>query len=385
MGAHEGGVGLRADGDALPSGWPLAAVGAVAAVVGTSEWFLWVIPRTATVWVHDYGYGVTRRGLAGQTLTWLAGPAGDRTVRVVGELLAYATVAAITVALLGLAVRSDGRMAPNRLAVAAGTLLAAVGVPFLATRAGNLDHPAVLLVVVAAVAVAGGGKGRLLTGTAVLCAAAAVHESALLVGGLWVGALAARQRRSWWPAVATIVPVAAATVALGATRPAIPANQLEAVLAGRTGHPISTMFVEGLYADLGESLAFSWSYFADGWQGPVLLALGAAAAAPVFVACWVALRTAGVTLDVHDRALLATAVAPMALSVIAVDYGRWWAYAALLAAASTLLILRRSDPHGRAPWVPVAAAAVAAPLAGMVSGPTAHQAFLWLHGPLGLG
>lgn len=355
-------------------------------------------PGRLTPWLYSYAdLGPMRRALLGSLAGWAGGPFGVGQTIAIATVIAVAVVVAMSVAVGRLATTPDGRLALDRALVGVALLVSSAGVPFVAVRVGHADHLAALLVLLAGIGIAARRSWGLAVASIGACAAVLAHESFAAIAVPWLAVYAfrcseGRGGRRMASAFLVVAPSCVAAILVMARSPAIPAPRLVEHLQGLSDVPVSEYSVSLLYGGTADNLAFAWEFFRGGgdvaaWRGAIFLALAVVSVMPVLGVCWLALRNAQIRwhdLRLTDRLLYAASATPLALCPVAVDYGRWFAYSAVLATFTTLVVLRGQATEGdRVSWLLGAAAGLTL-VAAVAAGPIEAQAVGWLHGYLGL-
>jgi hypothetical protein len=313
-------------------------------------------PYVAPQYWLSYSDGFVRRGLPGAALRALAGgqPPGYDLVKGFALALTAAALGAVVVLALLLARQAGDRLAATAVVIA--VVACPLGLSLFARDVGRTDAlGVVVLVALVAVPWCRLPPGAVVAGVGLLTAVAVGSEEFLVAFVLppalltLRSALPGRRFHTAWTAAAVLPALVLAT--LSAVAPAPPAALARAQAEARAaGVPSAVPLVEGpqdhdavsrLGYGLVENIA---AYYATTtplrvlvttvvWASVYLLVLGLV---------WRLLGRA-----VQDRAFLllttGMALVALALSVIGIDYRRWWALAAVTG-LSVVLQLGRCGP-----------------------------------------
>lgn len=342
----------------------------------------------ATRWLLSWQDGFPRRALAGTVLRTLSPTVDVGLVHRAAVTVAVLLVLAAAWALARLSVDRPGGPAADRTLLALALLVSAVGWPAVAANLARLDQVLLLCALAAGGCVVRVGPVRDGAAAGLLVVATLVHEAAVPMVAVWIGAWAAhRAVAQGWPvrrAVArglwVVAPAGVALVGLSLLRPALDPAAALAALAADTDVDLHRRAVEVQYWGLGDNLAMMGR--AWGRRAGPFLAGSVAAVVPLVLACGALLRDRGVgwrDLQPTERVLVVASAAPLSLVLVAVDFGRWFAAATILLVVSTLVVLRRVDDRSwPGPWAWAALALV--PLGAWLSGPTMARGTQWLVG-----
>lgn len=274
----------------------------------------------ATQWLFTYEHGFVRRGLPGHLLQTVAQP-NEAIIFAVGVLIATCVVGATAGVVVVALRRRDTRLV--RLAVIAALLGSASGFPFLAASAGRLEHINVLLVIGAAVAVRAWRCGWVAAALAGV-GAAVVHEASVVLLWPWLAAFTAHYRRPWLPVL--IVPAAATVAVLLAPAP-LALSQMMTELSATADFAVIEGAVLPLYRTTAENIGFVVDSLLSVYG--LWLPLSILAAAPLAAFAWWLLR--GVQ---EARPMVLASLVPAGMSLIGVDFGRWFAFMSILLAVT---------------------------------------------------
>lgn len=317
----------------------------IASYASASRW-------SATQWLFDYSHGFMRRGLIG---TLVGTPSSTEVF--LGGVVISAVVVLAAAALLTVAVVRGAQFDRRRSALAIALVGSAGGFPFIAASSGRLEQVSVLLALASGVAVWRSRHGAL-AAAALGCLAALVHEASVVLFWPWLAALHWHRHQRVPGSMAVLLLPALAVLGMAFAEPQLPYEQLLVELGVGTDidpHPDS---VGVLYRDLGDNLAYTWGLLTSAQV--IKLPASALAAAPLLVvSCWAVWPQWR-----EHRWLLIASLLPIGLSVVAIDFGRWFAVASVLAAATALVVGSRRAPRQLA----IGAGLVL--LASIASGPT---------------
>ena len=331
--------------------WAAAiALAATAAVGGRAVRQALVGPHptsdyVASHWWLDYGHGFVRRGLPGQVLTWIVGGAPT------ADQVDVAAVAVTLVAVLALGFLTWSPMASlsaplvpvSAPAVAVSALLLVSPFTFVMTaqEVGRYDAIGIAAL---AVLVAVRGRPVALAAVAATVVVAVLSEEFLIAFLAPVACLAVhraelgRQQRLA-TAVAAVGPgLIAATVSL-AVRPD-PSGLRAALLAAHAARPDILLEGRSAIAVLMQTPYDSIAHLAQmsPWTLPALTGLYGGCYAAGVAALWHLLGRPRIGALVAWFALSA-----VGLSVLGIDYRRWWALA-FVATVAVLVLRARRDP-----------------------------------------
>ena len=173
---------------------------------------------------------------------------------------------------------------------------------------------------------------------ACLVLSAALHEAALLLTAIFVAAVAAwnedeggsLSRHGLATAVIVAIPIILVTLAIGLHRPTATPEELTVRYADKTGL-VSPMAVDIPFRSLTDNVGVVREWVQE-HDGGAALTADVIAIIPVLGGCWLALRRAGLSwaaTSSSERAVLLSALAPLALIPIGSDFGRWTSFVAL--------------------------------------------------------
>jgi hypothetical protein len=400
--ATAGGGGVRW-ADHLDGPRPAAALGALAAVAALSATPGAVREWLATHWLFTYREGLGRRAVVGSVLDAARGGSPPSLALItVLSLVALAGLAALLVALAVRALRADPR--PGTLLVVAWLFASPATLRFVAQDLGRFDTINLAIVVGVLLLLPRCSRAVALALVAVACATGvAVHEAFLVlhvplllvvtavvvapVGGDTGRTTFGVERRTWVAVAATGFPAVATYlwVQLGAGIDAAAVPGVLAELRARTDFHVSEDSLLVQARGLGEVQAYTTGGLAG--AGPAQVA---ALFATILVACLPVLvivgrrlwRSSGerVPAALRDgrlgrsgrlgppQLLLVAGLSPLLLQPLAIDWGRWWALAAMNVTLAALWWAAHGaggdpptpdasigrDPVGRGSWLVVA-------------------------------
>lgn len=307
--------------------------------------------RLLTRWLFSWQAGMPSRALAGTMLQAAVGDVDAAAIYAAARAVQVTLIGAMSTLLAALVVDRDGYVSPGRALLALTVAVSAVGFPSIAAGVGLLDQVVILLAIGAGWAIT---SGRHWVAGGMLVLAVLVHEPALVMVGAWLGVFA------WWrtgrasSSAVVVGPALAAAAVMAALSPAADPDQMVAALSAGTEVNVHTRPVEAQYWGLVENFRYTVRFVAV--DGTHLIVGSVLAVVPVAAA--LLHRGWRVRLAYRDRVLLAASAVPLVLAPIAVDWGRWFGMAAVLAAVSLLLADDgRTARRGEVGWLVAVAAA----------------------------
>lgn len=284
-----------------------------------------------TGWLLDYSVGFLPRGLPGAVLSLFVEEKGLLAVAIAAGVVVAAAILAVSIMLTRLVFDGE-RMRLNRLILSVALVGSAAGFPFIAAEYGRFDSIGVILAVLAGWALASDRAWSPWLAGVLGAIAALTHPAPPVIFWPWLAVFAYRRSRTWVPVIAIPAIVA---VALTQIEPAIPRPELAAYLTSRTSLRVEEAALAPLYTGFRET----WAYFVDimsVWRVGLRLPLSALASAPLAAfAIW--------TIRPQIRRLypeMVASIIPLALSIIAVDFGRWFAFSGCLLMVTAIIKVR---------------------------------------------